>query len=191
MRKRALPAALVVAAGEPVAVQHVQDVVLNSSSPIRWFLPCAFPPAVVTGGRVDVGGGAGAGGGFPAPAGPVAGGVELVVDPRDHQDVERFLSAPDVSATAGLVPCAAPGLFLRPGEDPPVVVGAGGACWLLASTSARTSEPATPSTCPEKAATWRSQSTGADGECTGPWSRHDAWGYWVPSATVMALYPLS
>src|SRR5208282_4664878 len=39
----------------------------------------ALLPAVVPGGRADVGGGAGAGGGFPAVAGPVAGDVELVV----------------------------------------------------------------------------------------------------------------
>ena len=35
------------------------------------------------------------------------------------------------------------------------------ACWPLASTSPRTSEPATPSMCPEKAATWRMQTHGS------------------------------
>ena len=56
---------LVVAAGEPVPVQHVQDVgeQVQAYPVVR---SCALPPAVVTGGRADVGGGAGAGGGFPA-----------------------------------------------------------------------------------------------------------------------------
>ena len=69
---------LVVAAGEPVPGQHVQDIgVQAGSDPGR--LSCALPPAVAAGGRADVGGDAGTGGGFPAVPGAVAGDIELVV----------------------------------------------------------------------------------------------------------------
>src|ERR1039457_5100896 len=69
---------LVIAAGEPVPVQYVQDVVVQVQSyPVVPHAP--FLPWWWRAGGVDVGCDAGAGGGPPAAAGEVAGDIELVV----------------------------------------------------------------------------------------------------------------